>query len=140
MVDKIQKSDEEWRSQLTAEEYRVARGAGTEAPFSGEYHAGGAPGVYRCVCCRAELFRSNAKFDSGCGWPSFFEPKDLETVTEHHDTTHGMRRVEVRCARCDAHLGHVFPDGPEPTGQRYCINSVVLELEPEKARESSDEQ
>ena len=130
MAAKIQKSDDDWRRQLTAEQYRVARQSGTERPFSGEHTDTTTPGTYSCVCCGAELFQSDAKFDSHCGWPSFFAPADLETVTEHRDTAAGMTRVEVRCAACDAHLGHVFPDGPQPTGLRYCINSVVLKHEP----------
>ncbi len=126
--EKIVKTDTEWREALSAEQYRVAREAGTERAFSGEYTDTKTSGTYHCICCDAELFRSEAKFHSGCGWPSFVSPKDLETVIEHEDVSHGMRRVEVRCSRCEAHLGHVFPDGPEPTGQRYCINSVVLRL------------
>jgi len=122
-------TDAEWRERLSQEAYQVARQGGTEAPFSGEYDHHSAEGVYCCICCSTELFRSNAKFDAGCGWPSFFEPADLATVKTVTDESHGMVRVEVRCAKCDAHLGHVFPDGPDPTGQRYCINSVVLDFE-----------
>jgi len=129
---KVVKSDDEWRRELTPEQYRVARQAGTERPFSGEYTDTKKTGTYACVCCGAELFRSDTKFDSGCGWPSFISPAGLDAVTEHEDTSNGMRRVEVRCATCAAHLGHVFPDGPKPTGQRYCINSVVLRLDPEQ--------
>ncbi len=136
MAPKVEKSDEEWRAQLTPEQYRVAREAGTERPFSGEHTNTKTEGVYSCVCCGAELFRSDAKFDSHCGWPSFFAPADLDTVTEHSDESHGMARVEVRCASCEAHLGHVFPDGPRPTGLRYCINSVVLTHEPVKDESS----
>jgi len=128
---KLVKSDQEWREELTPEQYRVARQAGTERAFTGEYTDTETAGTYHCVCCDAELFRSEHKFHSGCGWPSFVSPKDLDTVVEHEDVSHGMRRVEVRCARCDAHLGHVFPDGPRPTGLRYCINSVVLRLAPD---------
>ncbi len=128
MQDKNKKSAAEWRAKLSPEQYRVAREAGTEAAFQGEYTDTTTPGIYACVCCGAELFRSSEKFHSGCGWPSFFDPADSEAVTEHPDESLGMRRVEVRCAKCEAHLGHVFPDGPGPGGQRYCINSIVLKL------------
>ena len=129
MSDNIEKSEEQWREQLTPEQFQVARQAGTERPFSGEHNARTDAGTYSCVCCKAELFQSDAKFDAGCGWPSFFEPKDIDTVTTHSDMSMGVERIEVRCKSCDAHLGHVFPDGPDPTGQRYCINSVVLTFE-----------
>ncbi|MFP4639180.1 MAG: peptide-methionine (R)-S-oxide reductase MsrB [Guyparkeria sp.] len=127
-------SNDEWRDKLTGEQYRVCRLGGTEAPFSGELNAEKRPGRYRCVCCGTELFDSAAKFDSGTGWPSFFEPADEDALTSRRDTSHGMMRTEVRCAGCDAHLGHVFDDGPAPTGRRYCINSVCLQFEPDSDR------
>jgi peptide-methionine (R)-S-oxide reductase len=132
MVERIEKSDAEWRAQLTPEQYQVTRRAGTERPFSGEYTSTKAPGTYLCICCGLPLFRSDAKFDSGCGWPSFFEPLDGAHLIELGDASHGMRRTEIRCRRCDAHLGHVVPDGPPPTGLRYCINSVSLQLDPDE--------
>jgi peptide-methionine (R)-S-oxide reductase len=127
---KIEKSDEEWRQELTAEEYAVTRQAGTERAFSGEYCNTKTPGSYLCRCCGAELFSSETKYDSGSGWPSFWEAAAEGAVSTHTDTTHGMVRTEARCSRCDAHLGHIFPDGPQPTGDRYCMNSVSLKLEP----------
>lgn len=127
------KTDEEWQAELSPEEYRVMRQKGTEAPFSGALCGVSSPGLYRCAACGAELFRSEAKFDSGSGWPSFFQPVSGEAIAEHVDGSHGMTRTEVTCARCDAHLGHVFPDGPKPTGLRYCVNSVSLEHEPSRA-------
>lgn len=127
---KVTKSEQEWKQQLTPEEFYVCRQHGTEAPFSGKYYDCKDEGVYKCVCCDAPLFESSTKFDSGTGWPSYFEPIE-GAVTEHKDMSHGMIRIEVRCASCDAHLGHVFPDGPEPTGMRYCINSVCLTLDEE---------
>jgi peptide-methionine (R)-S-oxide reductase len=128
---KIEKPDEAWRAELTPTEYHVLREKGTERPFSGEYDYVFEPGTYRCAGCRAELFRSETKYDSGCGWPAFYAPIDGEAVEEEVDASHGMIRVEVLCASCGGHLGHVFPDGPAPTGQRYCINSVALKLDAE---------
>ena len=130
MTDRIVKSDAEWRAQLTAEQYRVTRQAGTERPFCGVYWNDKTPGIYACVCCGQELFASDTKFDSGSGWPSYFQPIGPDRVVVREDRSHGMVRTEVLCSRCDAHLGHVFPDGPPPTGQRYCMNSASLDLKP----------
>ena len=139
-MEKIRKSDEEWAAELTPEQYQIMRRKGTEAPFSGRYNDEKTQGVYRCAACGMELFRSDQKFDSGSGWPSFWAPADPDAVEAHQDSTHGMRRTEVVCARCEAHLGHVFPDGPRPTGLRYCVNSASLALDPEPAREVDGEE
>ena len=130
MKEKIQKSQEQWQKELTPEQYQVCRMKGTEPPFTGEYYNTKQPGMYKCVACGNELFESDTKFESGTGWPSFYKPVSEENVETEEDHTYGMRRTEVMCGKCGAHLGHVFPDGPRPTGLRYCINSVSLKLDP----------
>ena len=126
MADKTQKSEQEWRQQLSDEQYKVARCGGTEPAFTGEYWDHHDPGTYRCVCCGEPLFDAETKFESGSGWPSFYQPVDKESVELKVDRSHGMSRTEVTCSKCGAHLGHVFPDGPRPTGQRFCMNSASL--------------
>jgi peptide-methionine (R)-S-oxide reductase len=131
MDEKIHKSDEDWRQELTPEQYRITREKATEPPFTGQYVHSKTKGVYRCVACGNPLFSSDTKFESGSGWPSFWAPQAENRVQLAADNSHGMRRVEVLCARCESHLGHVFEDGPRPTGQRFCINSGALKLDPE---------
>lgn len=133
---KIEKTDEEWRRELTPEQYQIARQAGTEPPFTGKYHDSKDPGTFHCVCCGTALFNSGEKFDSGTGWPSFWQPVSEDAVETKVDRAYGMVRNEVVCSKCDAHLGHVFPDGPPPTGLRYCMNSASLDLK--QSDESAD--
>ncbi|MDX2478552.1 MAG: peptide-methionine (R)-S-oxide reductase MsrB [Gammaproteobacteria bacterium] len=132
MTEKIDKSDEEWQQELTAEEFIVCRKKGTERPFTGKYNDTKEEGMYLCRCCGEPLFNSAAKYDSGSGWPSFFQTSTETGVTEAQDATHGMSRTEIQCSHCGAHLGHVFADGPQPTGLRYCVNSLSLKLDKEQ--------
>lgn len=136
-MEQLNLPESEWRKRLTPEQFHVLREAGTERAFSGRYNDNKADGIYRCAGCQLELFDSIDKYDSGSGWPSFTQPVAPDHVSEHADTSHGMRRIEARCARCDGHLGHVFPDGPPPTGLRYCMNSVSLDFRPRAAGASA---
>src|SRR5262245_13485227 len=132
MTKKVNKSDEEWRQELTPEQFHICREKGTERPFTGQYAASKEKGIYKCVACGNELFDSGTKFESGTGWPSFYQPVQSENVDTEEDRSYGMRRTEVKCSACGAHLGHVFNDGPRPTGLRYCINSAALKMEPKE--------